>query len=242
VDREQAAKLLSAFPQAGQLARESREFQRRAVTLVASAGVRQFLDIGCGLPTTPATHEVAQQVQPDSTVVYVDNDELVMSHARNILARAPGVLAVAGDLAQPAEILYDWRVRQVLNFRQPIAVVLTMILHFFDAETARSICADFIEEVPPGSYLIVSVGHIDGAAGQQFIARYQAGNLHHHTRADIAGFMHGLEPVEPDITEARVWRAPALLTGQQPTGRIWASVARKPGPGSYAHGITSHNI
>ena len=150
------------FPQAGKLARESREFQRRAVTLVATAGVRQFLDIGCGLPTPPATHEVAQQVQPGSVVVYADNDELVMSHAQNLLARAPGVVAVAGDLAHPDEILYDWRVRQALDFRQPIAVVLTMTLHFFDTDTARAICARLIDGIAPGSYLIVSAGYLDG--------------------------------------------------------------------------------
>lgn len=226
-DREQAAKLLSVFPHAGELARESREFQRRAVTLVATAGVRQFLDIGCGLPTSPATHEVAQQVQPGSVMVYADNDELVMSHAHNLLARAPGVFAVAGDLAHPDEILYDWRVRQVLDFRQPIAVVLTMTLHFFDAETARSICARLIDEIAPGSYLIVSAGHLDGHTGQQFTAEYQAGHLHHHTREDMAGFLDGLKLMKPGITEARAWRAPVLLTGQPPQGHIWAAVARK---------------
>jgi hypothetical protein len=231
-DREQAAKLLSVFPHAGQLARESREFQRRAVSFVATAGVRQFIDIGCGLPTTPATHEVAQQVQPGSVVVYVDNDELVMSHAHNLLARAPGVVAVAGDLAHPDEILYDWRVRQVLDFRQPIAVVLTMSLHFFDAETARTICARLIDGIAPGSYLIVSAGHLDGQTGQQFTDQYQAGHLRHHTREDIAGFLAGLELIKPGITEARAWRAPVLLTGQPPRGHIWAAVARKPERGS----------
>jgi hypothetical protein len=230
-DREQAAKLLSVFPQAGKLARESREFQRRAVTLVATAGVRQFLDIGCGLPTSPATHEVAQQVQPGSVVVYADNDELVMSHAQNLLARAPDVVAVAGDLAHPDEILYDWRVRQVLDFRQPIAIVLTMTLHFFDTETARTITARFIDGIAPGSYLIVSAGQLDGHAGHQFTAEYQAGHLHHHTREDIAGFLAGLGLIKPGITEARAWRAPVLLTGQPPQGHIWAAVARKPRSG-----------
>ena len=235
-DRDQAAKLLSVFPQAGQLARESREFQRRAVTLVATAGVRQFLDIGCGLPTSPATHEVAQQVQPGSVVVYADNDELVMSHAQNLLARAPGVVAVAGDLAHPDEILYDWRVRQVLDFRQPIAVVLTMALHFFDDETTRTICARLINGIAPGSYLIVSAGYLNGHLGQQFTNQYQAGQLHHHTREDIAGFLTGLELIKPGTTEARAWRAPILLTGQPPKGHIWAAVARKTKAGASATG------
>lgn len=231
VDREQAAKLLSVFPQAGKLARESREFQHRAVALVATAGVRQFLDIGCGLPTSPATHEVAQQVQPDSVVVYADNDELVMSHAQNLLARAPGVVAVAGDLAHPDEILYDWRIRQVLDFSQPVAVVLAMTLHFFDAETARTICARLIDRIAPGSYLIVSAGHLCGHTGKQFTAEYQAGHLHHHAQKNIASFLGGLELIEPGITDARAWQVPVLPTGQSPQGHVWAAAARKPNAG-----------
>jgi SAM-dependent methyltransferase len=132
-DREQAEKLLSVYPRAAELARESREFQRRAVTYAAGTGVRQFLDLGCGLPTAPNTHETAQQAQPGAAVVYVDNDEQVMSHAQNILAQSPGVLAVAGDVAQPSEILFDWRIRQVLDFRQPVCVILAMTLHFMCA-------------------------------------------------------------------------------------------------------------
>ena len=88
-----------------------------------------------------------------STVVYVDNDQIVMSHAQNILARTPGVLAVAGDLQHPDEILYDWRVRQVLNFHQPIAVVLAMTLHFFGPGTARAITQQLAAGIPPCSYL-----------------------------------------------------------------------------------------
>ena len=170
---------------------------------MATAGVRQFLDVGCGLPTSPA-----QQVQPGSVVVYVDNDELVMSHAQNLLARAPGVVAVAGDLTNADEILYDWRVRQVLDFRQPIAVVLTMTLHFFNAETARTICARLINGIAPGSYLPVSAGHLEGQTGQQFTAKYQAGQLHQHTREEIGGFLAGLELIKPGVTAARARPAP----------------------------------
>jgi SAM-dependent methyltransferase len=228
-DRDQAAKLLAVFPRAAELARESREFQRRAVTCVAEAGVLQFLDLGCGLPTTPATHEVAQEIQPGAVVVYADNDQLVMSHARNLLARAPSVLAVAGDLAYPEEILYDWRIRQVLDFHQPIAVVLTMALHFFDAPTARAITSQLIAGVPAGSFLIVSAGQLDGDTGHQFTSEYAAGHLHHHTREDLAGFLHGLELIDPRITEARAWRPPVHVPAHTRRGHIWAVVGRKSG-------------
>jgi hypothetical protein len=228
-DRDQAAKLLAVFPRAAELARESREFQRRAVTLVAEAGVRQFLDLGCGLPTTPATHEVAQDMQPGAVVVYADNDELVMSHARNLLARNSDVLAVAGDLAHPEEILYDWRVRQVLDFHQPIAVVLTMTLHFFEAAVAQAITAQLIAGIPPGSYLIVSVGQLDGDTGQHFTRQYAAGHLHHHAPEHLASFLRGLQLIEPRITEARTWRSPVHVAAHSRRGHIWAAVGRKPG-------------
>jgi S-adenosyl methyltransferase len=227
-DREQAAKLLAIFPRAAELARESREFQRRAVTYVAGEGVRQFLDIGCGLPTAPSTHETAQAIQPGATVVYADNDEQVMTHAENVLARAPGVLAVAGDLTHPDEILFDWRIRQVLDFRQPVCVVLTMTLHFFDADTARFITGRLINGIPAGSYLIVSAGQLEGEMGEQFSRQYDAGHLHHHTPGDLAGFLAGLELAAPGITEARAWRAPASLPARPRNGHVWAAVGRKP--------------
>jgi hypothetical protein len=229
-DREQAQKLLAVFPRAAGLARESREFQRRAVAHVAEAGVRQFVDLGCGLPTSPATHEVAQDTQPGAVVVYADNDELVMSHAQNILARTPGVLAVTGDITHPGEILYDWRVRQVVNFYEPVCLVVAMTLHLFDAGTARHITARLIDDIAPGSYLIVSVGQLEGETSQQFSAEYQAGDLHHHSRQDVAGFLSGLELAEPEVTEARTWRPPVMLPEQARPGHIWAAVGRKPAP------------
>jgi hypothetical protein len=227
-DRDQAKKLLTIFPRAAELAQESREFQRRAVSYVAGEGVRQFVDIGCGLPTTPNTHETAQEIQPDATVIYVDNDQQVMTHAENVLAGTPGVLAIAGDITHPDEILFDQRIRQVLNYRQPVCVVLTMTLHFFDADTARLITGRLISGIPPGSYLIVSAGHLEGSTGTQFTRQYAAGHLHHHTRDDLAGFLAGLELADPGITEARAWRAPASLSARSRGGHVWAAVGGKP--------------
>jgi hypothetical protein len=234
VDREQADHLLSVFPQAAELARESREFQRRAVSYVASTGVRQFLDIGCGLPTTPNTHESAEAIQPGAAVIYVDNDEIVLSHAQSLLARAPGVLAVAGDLCFPNEIIYDWRIRQLLRFHQPICLVLAMTLHFFSASTAQAITSRLIDCLPDGSYLIVSVGHVDGQAGEQFTAQYNPERLHHHTRKDLAWFLGGLQIIEPGVTEARAWRPSGPVSRRDRGGRIWAAVGHKISPAAQA--------
>ncbi len=229
VDREQAAKLLSVFPRTAELARESRQFQARAVTYVAGANIRQFIDVGCGLPTPPNTHQTAQAVRPGAAVVYVDNDEQVLTHAQNVLATAEGVDTVAGDLDYPDEILYDWRVRQMVNFYQPLCLVLTMALHFYDTEAARRITARFIDAIPYGSYLVCSVGQLEGEAGPQFSRQYSAGRLFHHNRDDVTSFLDGLELVHPGVTEARTWRAPmfAPLNGRR--GHIWAAVGRKAG-------------
>jgi hypothetical protein len=228
-DRQQAQKLLRVFPRTAELARESRQFQRRAVTHVAKAGIRQFIDLGCGLPTVPSTHETARDIQPDATVVYVDNDEQVLTHAQNQLARTAGVLSVAGDLEYPDEILYDWRIRQAVDFYQPICLVMTMTFHFYNAESARRIAAQFIGGIPDGSYLIVSVGQLEGEAGEQFTRQYRAGRLYHHGQDDVAGFLDGLEPVGPGITEARRWRAPVASLEGGRRGHIWAGVGQKTG-------------
>lgn len=229
VDREQAQKLLTVFPRAAGLALESRQFQRRAVAYAAGANIRQFLDVGCGLPTSPNTHETVQEIRPGAIAVYIDNDELVLSHAQSILARAEDVLAIAGDVAYPDEILYDWRVRKTLNFYEPMCVVLTMTLHFFDADKARKIVAQFVDGIPYGSYVILSVGQLEGETGAQFTRAYRAGRTYHHTQDDVARFLSGLELVHPGITEARTWRAPAFKPEDLRHGHIWAGVGRKAG-------------
>jgi len=229
VDRNQADKLLSVFPRAAELARESRQFQARAVTYVAGRGIRQFLDLGCGLPTAPNTHETAQDVQPEALVVYADNDEQVLTHAESILAKAPSVLPVAADLTCPEEILYDWRVRQHLDFYQPMCLILAMNLHFFSAETARTLVSQYVAGLPYGSCLIVSVGQLEGEMGTQFSKQYNAGRLHHHNRETVATFLDGLELVDPGVTEARAWRAPAFIPDHGRRGHIWSAVGRKAG-------------
>jgi hypothetical protein len=227
VDRDQADKLLTVFPRAAELARESRQFQARAVKHVATRGVRQFIDLGCGLPTPPNTHETARAVQPDAAVVYVDNDEQVLTHAQSLMATAKGVCTVAGDLGHPDEILYDWRIRKALDFFQPMCVVLAMTLHFYDPETARRITRQLIAGIPYGSYLILSVGQLEGEAGTEFSRHYSAGTTYHHNRDTVISFMDGLELVEPGCTEARAWRALISVTSNSRRGHIWAVVGRK---------------
>lgn len=228
-DRNQADKLLAVFPRAAELARESRQFQARAVRHVALRGVRQFLDLGCGLPTAPNTHETAHAVQPEAVVVYVDNDEQVVTHAESVLAKAPGVVPVAGDLGFPEDILYDWHVRRALDFYRPVCVILAMTLHFYDADTARELVRQYVDGIPYGSYVVLSVGSLEGEMAEQFSHEYQAGQVKHHDAETVAGFLDGLELVQPGVAEARAWRNSAYVLDTGRRGHIWAAVGHKAG-------------
>ena len=226
-DRKQADRVLEVYPHAAELAVQARQFQAHAVTYVASTGIRQFLDVGCGLPTAPNTHQTAQAIAPDARVVYADNDVQVLSHARNLLAKASGVLAVAGDLAYPAEILYDWRTRRFLDFGQPVCLILAMTMHFFAPDQAGKITAALIAGLPPGSHVIMSVAGGDTELGEDMARTYTAAPVYNHGSGGLAHFLRDLDIIDPGITEARQWRAPMFVPGRR-RGHAWAAVGRKP--------------
>src|ERR1700678_3182862 len=159
-DRETAEAVLASAPTTRISARENRASLGGAVRyLVAEAGVRQFLDIGAGLPTANNVHEVAQAIAPESRVAYVDNDPIVMAHARALLTSRPGgrTAYIQADLHDPDTILNHPSVRGTLDFGQPIALVLMAILHFFPAEdNPAGIVSTLLAALPPGSYLVAS--------------------------------------------------------------------------------------
>ena len=229
-DRDQAQRVLGVYPQAAELAIQARQFQARAVTYAASRGIGQFIDVGCGLPTAPNTHETAQAAAPDARVAYVDNDAQVLSHARNLLARNPGVLACAGDLHYPGEILYDWRTRAFLDFRRPVCLILAMTMHFFPPDQAEKITAELIAGLPPGSFVIMSVVGGDAELGEQMARTYTTAPVYNHGPGGLARLLRDLDIAEPGITEARHWRAPLFVPGQR-RGQAWAAVGRTPAPG-----------
>jgi hypothetical protein len=234
-DRAEAERLITVYPQLPLLARQSRLFLTRAIQWLAKQGVWQFLDLGCGLPTGQNTHEIAQAVHPDCRVVYVDADPVVLSHARALLC-GPGVTAIHGNLAEPGEILANLRARHLINLAEPTAVILAMVLHFFDAATARDIVATFSREVIPGSYFVLSVGSGDEKTGGVLAREYQAGTLYNHSLAQIAAFLEDLEPIPPGVTDAVAWMpgSPGQPPPTQAGGRILAGVARKPEAGPRA--------
>jgi hypothetical protein len=234
VDRETAELALAATPQVRDMARQNRAYLQRAVRYLAGeAGIRQFLDIGTGLPTHGNVHEIAQSVAPDARVVYVDNDPIVLAHSRALLD-APNTTVILGDLRKPAEILANPEVGKLLDFGQPMALLLVAVLHFInDAEDPAAIVATLREAMAPGSYLAISHATMDVAGADSDVAdkvvrAYQRSSspVTLRSRAEIAGFFGDFELVEPGLDQIHRWRpeGPPAPVG----GGIYGGIGRRP--------------
>jgi hypothetical protein len=237
-DREVADKVLAGAPSARTGPRENRAFLGRTVRfLTAEAGIRQFLDIGTGLPTTNNVHEVAQRITPSSRVVYVDNDPLVLAHARALLTSSPeGRTAyIQADLRDPAAILSDPATREVLDFSQPVALILAAILHFIPDEfRPAEILATLLDAVPSGSYLVASqVSMEDNPAliGNAMDA-YRAAGLPAQARDsdDFARLAFaGLDLISPGVVLVSEWRPESNALRPAPAElSLYGGVGRKP--------------
>jgi SAM-dependent methyltransferase len=204
-DRELAEKMLAVHPVSAQMARENRQFLGRAVSYVAGRGIRQFIDVGAGLPTALNTHQIARRVDPAARVAYVDNDPVVISHARSLLAKSAGVIAVPGDMHAPGPILSDAGLTDLIDLTEPCCVIMSAVLHFADAPTARKVAAAFARAIAPGSYLIISVGSGNRSEGENFTTAYTAARIYIHSAEEIASFFAGLELVPPGVVAVRTW-------------------------------------
>jgi len=235
VDRAAADAILAAAPQARQGARENRAFLQRAVRYLAEAGIRQFLDIGTGLPTQGNVHEVARQVTPDARVVYVDHDPVVHVHASALLANnSPTTLAVLADLREPEAILDHPGVRRLLDFTRPGGVLLVAVLHFVrDAEDPAGIVVRLRDAMAPGSYLVLShaTGDFHPQAGAKVTEVYQRASapLVLRPRAAIQRFFDGFDLVEPGLLQPAVWR-PDPGTVSPSAGGSYSGVGRRRAP------------
>ena len=232
VDRELAEKFMRADPSVTAGVRSNRAFLGRAVHyLVAEAGVRQFLDIGTGIPTANNTHEVAQRANPSARVVYVNNDPIVLMHARALLASDPAGVTdyVDADLRDTGTILAA--AARSLDFSQPVAVMLIGVLHCIpDEDYPGEIVATLMGAVRPGSYLALSHPAADihaeeMAAGAALMNQAMAGSITFRTRAQVAVFFDGLELAEPGLVSTPQWRPGAGVSPRPLPG--WAGVARK---------------
>jgi hypothetical protein len=192
---------------------ENRSFMHRAARYLAEQGVRQFLDVGTGIPTSPNLHEVVQAVVPDARVVYVDNDPVVLAHARARMGGTPqGRTAyVRADMREPDALLADPRLRDTLDLNEPVGLTLIAVLHFItDDELAREVVRKLVDALPPGSYVAASVATDDFApiplAGVQRVYEAYGESLRWRTKAQVEDLFTGLDLVEPGIVQIHNWR------------------------------------
>jgi hypothetical protein len=236
-DRASGDAIAEAFPVVVELARANRGFQRRCVEFLARSGIRQFLDIGTGLPAPDNTHEVAQRVDAQARVVYVDNDPIVMSHARALLhGDSRGRTAyIEADLRDPESILGHPALRETLDLTRPVGLLFVAVLHFVhdDAQAANAV-KTLMDVLPAGSYLAISHGTMDfsSAAGVDAYEKMFAEgrtDVRARTQPEFRGFFDGTEIVEPGIVAVSDWRAEDLPS-QRPVSTdlgIYAAVGRK---------------
>jgi len=231
-DRELGEQALQTYPKLVFSVRANRAFLARAVRfLAAEAGIRQFLDIGTGIPTADNTHEVAQRVAPESRIVYVDHDPIVLAHARALLTSKPeGVCAyVDADLRDPDAILAA--AADTLDFSQPVAVMLLAILQFASDDKVNAIMRRLIEGCAPGSFVTLShpASDIDAEPHGEMVRRMNQSLTEHATlrdRAAVTRLFAGLELVEPGVVRAPEWRPASDHYAASPAV-LWVGVARK---------------
>jgi SAM-dependent methyltransferase len=239
-DREAADKVIAEFPFVPLLARANRAFLQYAVRHLVDAGVRQFLDLGSGIPTAGNVHEIAQEKAPDARVVYVDIDPVAVAESLDLLKGNDLATAVRADIRYPRDILDHPRTRRLLDLDRPIAVIMAAVLHFVpnDAE-AYELVARFVETLAPGSYLVVShiatesfiPGTEQRQAATEVYERQTATPIRPRDRAEVRRFFAGLELLNPDLIWPHEWRldenAAAEFAELRLQGAGWVGVGRQ---------------
>jgi hypothetical protein len=235
IDREAGDRIREVLPEIVDNARHDRAYLGRVVRyLTRDAGIRQFLDIGTGLPAADNTHQVAQRLAPESRIVYVDNDPLVLVHARALLTgtAAGATDYVDGDLREPDAILE--RAAGTLDFTRPIALILLGILHYIgDDDEAHTIVGNLLDAVPSGSYLAIQhpTNTISGARMDEAVRRWnETGGtpIVLRTAAELARFFDGLELLEPGVVSCSRWRPGPSRWGIPAEVDVFGAVGRKP--------------
>jgi hypothetical protein len=233
VDREVGEKVLAIHPETVLSVQANRKFLARSVRyLAATGGIRQFLDVGTGLPSANNTHEVAQAAIPQAAVVYVDNDPIVLAHARALLTSSPeGATGyLDADIKDTDEILAG--AARLLDFSQPVGVMLVAVLHMLrDAERPQAIVDRLMSAVPAGSFLVIS--HLASDIEQETMAEMgrrlnesMTQQFTMRTRAQVTAFFDGLTLLDPGVARTHEWRPDSAADAKTP-GVLWAGVARK---------------
>ena len=211
IDREFARQAIAAMPDLRLVAQANRAFMHRAVRFMVDEGLRQFLDIGSGIPTVGNVHEIAQRAAPESTVVYVDIDPVAVAHSEQILAGNRRASVIEADLRRPSAILEHETTRRLLDFDRPVGLLLCSVLHAVpDADDPYGVVKDLVRALAPGSYVAISHGTNDSRPQEGGeVTRLAQGTttpVTPRTRAEVASFFSGLEMVEPGLVWSPLWR------------------------------------
>jgi SAM-dependent methyltransferase len=224
-DRAAAEEVARALPSVAEVARANRGFLQRAVRFAAESGLDQFLDLGAGLPTQGNVHEIARTVRPDARVVYVDNDPVVIAHARALLARDERTAVAEADLRDPAAVLGDAEVNALIDFGRPVCVLFVAALHFVtDEEDPAGLLGRYRDAVAPGSCLVVSHAAIEEQRNRDVGTAYRSASAPFaaRTRDQVTAFLDGTRIVEPGVVPLHEWRPEG---GEYATSAGWTAVA-----------------
>jgi SAM-dependent methyltransferase len=234
-DQDVARAIAAVEPNVRVLVRANRAFLGRAVRFLAQSGIRQFLDIGSGIPTEGNVHEVAQQAAPGSRVVYADIDPVAIAHSRALLAGNADASVINGDLREPEKILANEDTRRLADFSQPAGLLLMLVLHFIpDADDPWRIVARLRDALAPGSYLVIGHGTDEGnptmaQAASKVYNRGVSTQMHLRSHAEIMRFFDGFDLVEPGLVYTPLWRpdSPADVPENPSKGGGLVGVGRK---------------
>ncbi|MGW4464138.1 SAM-dependent methyltransferase [Micromonospora sp. NPDC004704] len=211
VDREAAGQVIALAPDLPALGRAQRRFLLRVTRMCAEAGIRQFLDVGAGIPTAPNVHETARGLAPDARVVYVDNDPIVFVHNNALLATDDGVVSIKADVREPDQLLDRLRSEHLIDFDQPVLVLFIGLFHLVtDAENPAALIARFRERMATGSYVCISQFCVDGSdpaarAKLEEISANSPAPMTFRRREEIEGFFDGFDLLPPGVVDLRRW-------------------------------------
>jgi O-methyltransferase involved in polyketide biosynthesis len=231
VDREASETVRDALPTSLAAVQENRKFMRRAVRHLLAAGVRQFLDIGCGLPGRGNVHDLAHAVDPSATVVYVDNDPVIVNHYQALLSSSGVATALLADVRRPCDVLTAPSTTKLIDFDRPVGLLMTALLHYLgDEEDPASLVKTFVSAVPAGSHLVLSHYHPDALSAEERATATDLATAFGITMIGrsaevIEALFGGLVLAEPGLVPPTLWRPDRPQ--REPTGWLLAGVGRK---------------